>query len=86
MDNSNKVKLFVYSGMQLAEDKKINKAINRNYKCGEVSVGASLKLYSKIINEEELSGMIKRYPDMKIIYKGKLSDVAYTNIDISYIS
>lgn len=84
--SSNEEKLFVYSEMQIADDKRINGYINRNFKCGEVSTGASLKQFSKIIDESDLSGMMKMYPDTKIIYKGKLSDTSYKEIDISYIS
>lgn len=86
MSSNDNVKLFVYSEMQIESDKRINKYINRNFKCGEVSTGASLKQYSKIINESDLEGMMQVYPDTKIVYKGKLSETSYTNIDNSYIS
>jgi len=83
---SDNVKLFVYSDMQINRDKEINKSINREFVCGVVSIGSTPKQYSKIIDESMLSGMVQMYPDTKIIHKGKLSETSYTEISTKYLS
>lgn len=75
--------LFVYSEMQIEEEKKINKVIGKTFSCGEVSAGASKKQYSKIIKPSDLNQMSGLYPDVKIIAQGKLSTMVYTEVKIS---
>ncbi len=78
--------IFVYSDMQLQEAKEINRKNNRNFSCGEVSIGSSAKRYSKIIREEDLKAMCAQYPDTVIVCQGRLRDFKYTPINEDYIT
>ena len=79
-------KLFVYSEMQVLEDKSINKSIGRTFECGYVSNGSSRKKYSKLINKSELKSMCDKYPDTKIILStSNLKSIIYTEPSTKYI-
>lgn len=83
MGNSDK--LFVYSEMQIAEEKRIQKNIGRDFLCGDISIGSTRKKYSKIINREELDHMTALYPDTKIIATGSIDELAYTPVTTNYL-
>lgn len=82
-----KVKVFVYSEMQIDEENVVCKRIGKIFSCGTVTVGHTYTQYSKMINEEDLDAMAARYPDTKVIARGKLSDsnLKYTNVTREYV-
>lgn len=77
--------IFVYSEMQIEEEKKINKKVRRGFTCGEVAIGSQRKQFSKIILPNQLSHMTSLYPDTKIIYQGKLKEVSYVPIKNDFL-
>ena len=77
--------IFVYSEMQIDEEKAVCKKVGRIFSCGFVTVGHTRNQYSKIINEGDLDAMVSRYPDTKIITIGALSNTKYTPITREYI-
>lgn len=77
---------FVYSEMQLREDKKIYATLSKSVTPGKVSVGDTLVEYTKIIKQDYLSEMAALYPDVKIVAEGKYGDMKYTDIEVSPIS
>ena len=79
------VKVFVYSELQIDEEKEVCKKVGRIFACGSIAIGHTRDQYSKIINESELDAMSNRYPDTKIIFRGKLSNVKYTPVTREYI-
>ena len=78
-------KLFVYSDMQVKEEKEVGSRIGKTFTCGSVSIGAKREKFSKIINKDELKAMCDQYPDTKIIHSEKLSTARYTKPDFTYI-
>lgn len=80
MVDDNKIMIFVYSDMQIAENKKIEKGLGKVFTCGNVTVKSKVSKYSDLIDEDSLSHMIALYPDTKIIYKGTLKSVTYTEV------
>lgn len=80
-----KDKYFVYSEMQIDEEKQVCARTGRIFKCGLVSNGKSLVQYSKIINTSDLDAMSARYPDTKVVVTGKLSKIKYTKITREFI-
>ena len=78
-------KLFVYSDMQVKEEKEVGSRIGKTFICGSVSIGAKREKFSKIINKDELKAMCDQYPDTKIIHTEKLSTARYTKPDFTYI-
>lgn len=80
-----KDKYFVYSEMQIDEEKQVCERTGRIFKCGLVSNGHALVQYSKIINTADLDAMTTRYPDTKIVVTGKLSKIKYTKVTREFI-
>lgn len=78
--------LFVYSDMQVAHDKEIEKKIGKIFECGTVGVESEKYLFSKIIRESDLSQMEALFPDVKIVYKGKKSSTLYSDITHKSVS
>ena len=83
---SDKEMLFVYSEMQINEDRNVSKKLGRNFTCGNVYVGSVEKQFSKIINPEDLDAMFGCFPDTKVVYRGKLSKTKYTDIKRDFIT
>ena len=83
VDNSEKY--FVYSEMQIDEEKEVCARTGRIFQCGLVTNGHSLVQYSKIIGKNDLDAMITRYPDTRIIVVGKLDNMKYTKITRNFI-
>lgn len=79
------VKVFVYSEMQVDEEKSVCRKVGKIFTCGSVVNGHSRDQFSKIINESEIDAMSNQYPDTKIIVKGKLSAIKYTPVKTEYI-
>lgn len=77
--------IFVYSEMQIDEEKKICKKIGKIFECGNVAMGHTNQQFTKIIYPEELSAMCAQYPDTVIVTQGKLSNIKYTDIKREYI-
>lgn len=75
--NGNKTVIFVYSEMQMNEENSIHKKIGKRFVCGNVYAGNGPKPYTKQIQENELSAMIAKYPDTKIVIQGVLKDIKY---------
>lgn len=77
--------LFVYSEMQIDEEKKICKKIGKIFECGTVAIGHANQQFTKIISQDELSAMCAQYPDTVIVVQGKLSNMKYTDVKREYI-
>ena len=75
---SNESKLFVYSDMQVKEEKEIHAKIGKKFIKGTVVVGSNRCNFTKIINEKDLKSMCAQYPDTIIVHKGKLNETMYT--------
>lgn len=75
--NGNKEVIFVYSEMQMNEENTISRSSRKRFICGKVYSGIGAKLYTKQIQDSELSAMVSRYPDTKVVIKGKLKDIKY---------
>ena len=80
-----KPKVFVYSEMHVDEERTVCKRVGKIFSCGDVTVGHRRVKYSKVINEEDLNAMAARYPDTKVVARGKLSNTKYTNVTREYI-
>ena len=78
--NGNQVVIFVYSEMQMAEENQIAKRIGKRFVCGNIYSGIGAKQFTKQIQEDELPGMIARYPDTKIVIKGKIKDIKFEDV------
>lgn len=77
--------MFVYSEMQIDEEKKICKKIGKIFECGSVAMGHSNQQFTKIISKDELSPMCAQYPDTVVVTQGKLSNMKYTDVKREYI-
>lgn len=77
--------LFVYSEMQIDEEKKICKKIGKIFECGTVAIGHSNQQYTKVIPLSDLDAMCAQYPDTIIVTQGKLSTMKYTEVKREYI-
>lgn len=77
MVNRDEEVMFVYSEMQISQNREANQKIGRGFKCGNVFVGSSMKPYTKIIKEDELKKMLGLFPDTKIVCTGKLKNIKY---------
>lgn len=77
--------IFVYSEMQIDEEKKICKKIGKIFECGTVAIGHSNKQFTKVIYQNELTAMCAQYPDTVIVTQGKLSNMKYTDVKREYI-
>ena len=76
---------FVFSEMQVAKEKEIAAKLGKTFQCGEVSIGASTKKYSKIIKDStDLAQMLGLYPDTKIVAEGVLSKLNYTPVTTTF--
>ena len=76
--NGDAIVIFVYSEIQMNEENTISKKKGKRFICGNIYSGIGAKPYTKQIQENELSGMVSRYPDTKIVIKGKLKDIKFT--------
>ena len=77
--------LFVYSEMQIDEEKKICKKIGKIFECGNVAIGHANQQFTKVIYQNELTAMCAQYPDTVIVTQGKLSNMKYTDVKREYI-
>ena len=80
-----KLVLFMYSQMQIDQDKEINQKIGRDFQCGEVSLGASNQKFSKMIPESDLAIYQTAYPDAKIIASGDKNKMIYKKPSTPFI-
>lgn len=80
--NSNLV-YFIYSEMQINEDRKVAQSIGRSFNIGDVYIGSTPKKYSKIVKERDFGAMLKQYPDSKIVTQGELEKIKYTPAEMS---
>ena len=78
--------LFVYSDMQVAADKIVERTHGKVFNCGTVYANASSLKFSKIITEDKLSQMVALYPDTKIVYKGKQSTATYNPVTYTAVT
>lgn len=78
-------KYFVYSEMQIDEEKEVCARTGRIFQCGTVTNGHSLVQYSKIVSKDDLDAMVTRYPDTRIVVVGKLSNMKYTKVTREFI-
>lgn len=72
--------IFVYSELQIKEENEISRRVGKRFVCGNVFSGLGPKEYSKMILENELSAMSRKYPDTKIVLSGKLKNINFTNV------
>lgn len=77
--------LFVYSDIQVNEEKEVASKVRKTFNCGLVSVGAKGERFSKMIKEDELKAMCAQYPDTKIVHKEKLSSAIFDKPTYTYI-
>ena len=80
-----KTVLFVYSAMQVNEEKEVAGRVRKTFNCGSVSVGAKRERFSKMIKEDELKAMCAQYPDTKIVHKEKISSAMFDKPTYTYI-
>ena len=76
--NKNENVAFIYSEIHEQNEKEIAKKIGKTFLCGDVSVGANTKKFSKLIKSSEINQFVSMYPDAKIIAEGVLSSMRYT--------
>ena len=81
----NQIYCFMYSQEQIAEQKKVNNKVGRDFQCGEVSVGPKNRKISDIIPMDSLAGYMQRFPDGLIVYKGAKSKTTYKKPTTPYI-
>jgi hypothetical protein len=81
----NEEKYFVYSEMQIDEEKQVCERTGRIFQCGTVSNGSSMVQYSKIIAKDDLDAMVTRYPDTRIVLAEKLANAKYTKVTREFI-
>lgn len=77
---SSDVVIFVYSDMQLSNDKNVVKSIGKTVVPGTVAVGSTREAFTKMIREDYLTQMVALYPDTKQILKCKYSDAVFTDV------
>ena len=75
---STKEVLFIFSEIHFNEENVIAEKLGKVFVCGNVSSGMKTAKYTRIINQEDYSGLRYRYPDMKIVARGKQSDFKFT--------
>lgn len=79
-NNGNDTVIFVYSEIQKNEENEVSRKMGKRFICGNVYSGLGPKQYTKMILENELAAMCRKYPDTKVVTSGKLKNISFTEV------
>lgn len=78
--NKDKEMYFIYSEMEYDHNVERMKSIGKTFRCGQVSTNDKVQQFTNIIDPDILYITLKTYPDLKIVAKGILSKMSYTDV------